>query len=196
MNKKTLSRSPSQSRLNILAITFQILINLSCLSSLGLCFSNSEIPQTKSRNLQVYAKFSESGIFYKIEFPKNDVTGTGDKLQDSPYKALCFLKNCPFKCCVGEIYSLECASEQKCQEFVDSYFVGNVASAVIFPIFFFTVFLVSFYCYLKRSKKCGLSFLLAFGSMIIITIPILLFIIWKYKLFPLCEKIEDVGKER
>lgn len=143
------------------------------------------------QRIQDYVKFSSSGIFYNIQFPRNDITGTGDILQDSPYRSLCIIKNCPFKCCTGEIYSLTCASESQCKEFYDAYTLGNVIAAIIFPVFFFSVFLIFLIFFYKRSKNCGLSTLLAFGCTFIFTIPIILFVIWKFKLFKLCEDGEE-----
>jgi hypothetical protein len=147
--------------------------------------------ENKETRIQDYVKFSDMGIFYNIQFPKNDITGTGDILQDSPYRSLCVLKNCPFKCCTGEINALVCASQEQCKEFYDAYTVGNVIAAVIFPIFFFSIFLIFFICFHKRCKKIGLSALLAFGCTFIFTIPIIIFVIWKFKLFKLCDENEE-----
>lgn len=135
------------------------------------------------RNLQDYIKYSNDGIFYKIEFPKNDITGTGDKLQDVPYKTLCIIKNCPNTCCLGEIDALVCGTKEECKQFYDTSIVGNIVAAVIIPIFILSVFILAFYCFYKRSKNKGLSALFAFACIFIITIPLVIWYLWKYKPF-------------
>jgi hypothetical protein len=150
--------------------------------------------ENKETRIQDYVKFSSSGIFYNIQFPKNDITGTGDILLDSPYRSLCIIKNCPNKCCTGEINALVCASQEQCKEYYDAYSVGNVIAAVIFPVFFFTVFLIFLICFYKKTKKFGLSALLAFGCTFIFTIPFIIYIIWKYKLFKLFGEEEQENK--
>lgn len=175
---------------NKLFLLFSFTISLSLLFPTSTSNSKEFLTQKKTqfRNMQDYVKFSDKSIFYKTEFPKNDITGTGDILQDSPYKALCIIKNCPNKCCIGDINALVCASASQCQEFYDTSIIGNVIAAIIFPLFFLAVFLVCFHCFHKRCKDKGLSALLAFFCIFIITIPIVLFVIWKYKLFPEPEK--------
>lgn len=151
-------------------------------------FISSSFLSESQRYLQTqnYVKFSDSGIFYKIEFPKNDITGTGDILQDSPYRALCIVKRCPNLCCTGEIDSMICGTKDQCKSFYDNSIIPNVVAAVIFPLFFISVFIL-FYCFFyKKSNKKRLSLLLAFCCIFIITIPIVLYLIWKYKLFDLC----------
>ena len=156
--------------------------------------TSSFLENIKTRNLQEYVKFSDTGIFYNIKFPKNDITGTGDKLQDSAYRALCITKRCANQCCTGEINDLICASQEQCKQFYDTSIVGNVAAAIIIPISIVIIFFVAFHCFYQKSKKKGMSALLAFGCIFIITIPLVIFIIWKYKLFKLCEEDEE-GKK-
>ena len=148
---------------------------------------------TRYLQTQNYIKFTGSGIYYKIDYVKNDITGTGDILQDSPYRALCIVKKCPNVCCLGEINSLTCGTAAQCQQFYDTSIIPNVVMACIFPIFFLAVFLIAFYCFYKKSNKKRLSALLAFGCIFIITIPLVLFIIWKRKLFSInfCGECND-----
>ena len=107
--------------------------------------TSSFLENIKTRNLQEYVKFSDTGIFYNIKFPKNDITGTGDKLQDSAYRALCITKRCANQCCTGEINDLICASQEQCKQFYDTSIVGNVAAAIIIPISIVIIFFVAFY---------------------------------------------------
>ena len=156
---------------SLTALLFPILISSSFLENLN------------TRNLQDYIKYSSGGVYYLIDFPKNDITGTGDKLQDVPYKTLCIIKNCPSTCCTGEINELVCGTQEQCKQFYDNSIVGNVVAAIILPIFFIAIFFIAFHCFYKRSKNWALSALLAFCCMFILTIPIVIWYIWKFKPF-------------
>jgi hypothetical protein len=146
------------------------------------------------RNLQNfdYVKFRVDSIYYKLEFIMNDITGSGNKLKDVPYKSLCITKNCPNICCIGDIDSMTCGSIEQCKTFYDAYIVGNVIESVIFPVFFVFIFLIFFYFFNKYSNNKPLSALLAFCCIFIITIPLVFCYIVKFKPFEKTEKNEYV----
>lgn len=130
-----------------------------------------------------YIKFSSDSIYYKLKFMKNDITGTGNRLKDVPYRTICVLKNCPNICCIGDIDSMVCGGKDQCKEFYDDSIYGNIVAAVIFPILFLGIF-VFFYCVFNKisdGKNKALSALLAFSCMFVITIPFVIFFIWKFK---------------
>jgi len=138
---------------------------------------------------QQFLQFSEKSVYYKTEYPKNDITGTGDKLQDIPYRALCILKNCITGCCVGDIDKIQCGTEENCNTYFGSTRRGNVAAAVIIPIAVTAIF-VGFYLILryKYFVKWDLSAVLAFTAMFVITIPLVIWYLMKYKPFGEADK--------
>lgn len=179
------------SKYNKKSIIFFSLVALLCpllISSTFLRNINERILQTQN-----YIKYTGSGIYYKIDYPKNDITGTGDILQDSPYRALCIVKQCPNICCLGEINGLTCGTATQCKQFYDTSIIPNVVSAILFPLFFLGIFLIAYFCFYKKSNKKCLSAALAFACIFIITIPFVLLFIWKRKLFPInfCGECSD-----
>lgn len=127
--------------------------------------------ETQARNLQ-YTQFSSSGIYYTLKYPKNDITGTGDILQDVSFKVMCVIKKCPGGCCIGELNNVQCATAEDCKMYFDSTRVGNVAAAIIIPISVTALFIIFLILFLKKYKlACDISFLLAFTCMFVITIP-------------------------
>jgi hypothetical protein len=152
---------------------------------LPLLISSTFLKNINERYLQTqnYIKYTGSGIYYKIDYPKNDITGTGDILQDSPYRALCIVKQCSNICCLGDINSLTCGTREQCQQFYDTSVIPNVVGAVLGPLIILAIFLIAYFCFLTKSNKKCLSALLALACIFIITIPFVLFFIWKRKLF-------------
>jgi len=121
-------------------------------------------------------KFVSNSIYYVTKFPKNNISGTGDKLNDIPYRAICLLKNCNSGCCVGEINFMTCGLEINCTAYKDHEFNLVAAPAAIIPIcvlFFLFVFILIF---TKRNKYsfCK-SVLLAVICLGVITIPFVLY---------------------
>lgn len=135
-------------------------------------------PHKSLRNLQ-YAQFSSSGIYYNLEFQKNDITGTGDKLLDNPYKTLCYIKKCVSGCCIGEINDLQCAKAEDCKIFFDSTKKGKIAAAIVVPIIVTSIFFISFFVYKKLKIDTKISLVMAFYSIFVITIPFIILYINK-----------------
>lgn len=147
------------------------------------------LPEKTQRSLQ-YVEFSSNGIYYLLEYQKNDITGTGDKLQDVPYKALCIIKACENSCCTGDITNMQCGTAEECKTYFDSTRRGNVAAAVIIPIAVTVIFfLVFFLLWKKYNVSWDLSALLSFICMFVITIPFVIWYVKKYK--PLDENSTD-----
>ena len=168
---------------SIIALLFPLLTSSTFLKNI-----NTRFLQLQTQN---YITYTNAGIYYKIDFPKNDITGTGDLLQDQPYRALCIVKQCPNVCCLGDINEMRCGTSANCQEFYNNYSIPYIVMAIIFPLFFVAIFFIAFCFFYKKSNKKRLSFLLALGCIFIITIPIVLYIIWKRKLFTLCGECND-----
>lgn len=132
----------------------------------------NEYNKSANRNLQ----FTDKSIYYNIPFPQNNITGTGDKMKDVPYNALCNILNCESGCCVGEINSLVCGDKILCDEYIDYSRYRVVMPAVIVPIFvvlFFTFMTLIFmkknnYSFLKSTFLAGLC-------LFVITIPCVLY---------------------
>lgn len=164
----------------ILLLTLTIILSLISLTTQK---ASVFLQETDQRTLQ-YIEYNPKGIYYLLEFPKNDITGTGDKLQDIPYKALCIIKACESACCTGDITSMKCGTAEECKTFFDSTRRGNVAAAVIIPIAVTAIFFVAFFLLWKKFKvSWDLSALLAFICMFVVTIPFVILYVWKYKPF-------------
>jgi len=172
---------------NLIKTKFTAIIILVCIN---LIFTSEFLYDNSSRNLQQqqYVEYSNNGVFYTLNYPKNDITGTGDKLQDSPYKVLCILKACPGGCCIGEINNLQCETAENCKMYFDSTRKGNVAAAVIIPIVVTAIFLIAFFLLRKYYNKASLFYiaLLSFICMLVITIPFVILYLIKAQPFGEC----------
>lgn len=145
--------------------------------------SHNFLWETNQRSLQ-YVEFSSKGIYYLLNFEKNDVTGTGDKLQDVPYKAICIIKACENSCCKGDIDKIQCGTADECKIFLDSTRKGSVAAAIVIPIIVTAIFFITFFVLWKKFNVAWeLSALLAFICMFVVTIPFAILFLIKYKPF-------------
>ena len=155
----------------ILLLNFYLIISTQpSIDNLPSLKDHTIIP-TKNRNL-----FSSKSIYYKTEFRQNNITGTGDILKDVPYKVLCQILNCKSGCCEGDITNVFCSSEASCKNWAYHKIAGTVTAAVVSPICIVLFFTFVFMFFYKRNKFSVLkSFILAFFSLFIITIPYLLY---------------------
>jgi hypothetical protein len=61
---------------------------------------------------------SKITIYYSTHFDiANNVTGTGNKLADMPYQAICKSLLCSTNCCEGDMNDMVCGTEVSCQEY-------------------------------------------------------------------------------
>lgn len=156
---------------------FFLLIITSSFFSIHASSKNSELNRSNlsnknnkenQRNLQ----FTTKSVFYTIPFPKNNITGTGDIMNDVPYKALCNILNCNSGCCVGEIDSMSCGDKINCDKYFDYKQYRVIAPAVIVPICVFLFIILLYLVFRKRNKYSILkSLFLAVLSIFIISIP-------------------------
>lgn len=169
------------------SIIFRFLI----MTFIPLVIMSNFLPKSNSRNLQ-YVEFSTNGVYYELTFPKNSITGTGDRLQDVPYKALCVIKTCPSNCCSGDINNMQCATVEDCKLYFDSTRKGHVAAAVIIPIAVTAIFLTAYLILFLRYKVNGwISAFIAFICMFVVTIPFVIWYLIKAKPFGICDKASD-----
>lgn len=124
------------------------------------------------RNLQ----YSLNSIYYNIAYPANDITGTGDKLKDVPYKVLCKILSCVSGCCVGEIDNMRCGLAADCKVYSDYSKVPGMVAAIVIPIGVF-ILLVAFCFYLVKYRKYSFakSFCMCFGCLCVVAIPFVLY---------------------
>ncbi len=136
--------------------------------------SSSVKPQTDLiiRNLQ----FSSKSVYYIKPFPKNNITGTGDMMEDSAYDALCKILSCDSGCCVGNIDSISCGDGALCLVYIDYEAARVIAPAVIVPIFVILFVTLLILIFIMRNKySFWKSFLLAVLCLFVITIPCVLY---------------------
>jgi len=132
----------------------------------------NQINFQKERNLQ----YNFKSIYYNIVYPANDITGTGDKLKDVPYKVLCKIMKCESGCCVGEIDNMRCGLEEDCKIYTNYSNLPGLVAAIIVPIGVFFVFLLLF-IFLTKYKKynCGKTLLICLACLFVVTIPIVIY---------------------
>ena len=124
------------------------------------------------RNLQ----FSLNSIYYNIVYPANNITGTGDKLKDVPYKVLCKVLSCVSGCCVGEIDNMRCGAAADCKVYSNYAEMPGIIAAIVVPIGVFILF-IAFCIYLMKYRKysfCG-ALCMFFGILFVVSIPVVLY---------------------
>jgi hypothetical protein len=96
-------------------------------------------------------KTSRVTIYYTPHFDiNNNVTGTGDKLADIVYQAICNQMMCS-SCCEGEINEMYCGSVENCIEYINYTKMITIVVAVCVSVggFLLLTFLI---CVDKRNK--------------------------------------------
>ena len=125
-----------------------------------------------NRNIQ----FTSKSIYYIIPYPKNNITGTGDIMEDSAFKALCKILSCDSGCCVGKIDSIRCGEKAICDVYNDYVTARIVVPAVIVPIVVVLFLILMILIFMKRNEYSLMkSVFLAFLCLFVITIPCVLF---------------------
>lgn len=84
-------------------------------------------------------------IYYEKKiYLDNDLTGTGNKLKDVVYLALCKTLKCPYDCCHGPIDQLKCADEVNCKNYKDIAYrlkTVKIIILVLLPYILFSILL-------------------------------------------------------
>lgn len=157
---------------NILFLMFLLNIIFSTICSKNVNFQNIDTPANKIRNLQ----YALNSIYYNIVYPANDITGTGDRLKDVPYKVLCKIMSCNTGCCVGEIDNMRCGVQSDCKTYSDYSKIPGMVAAIVIPIAVFLI-LIAFFVFLTKFKKysVGGAFCMCFGCLFVITIPVVIY---------------------
>lgn len=140
---------------------------------------------SNKRNLQ----YGLNSIYYNIAYPANDITGTGDRLKDVPYKVLCKILSCVSGCCVGEIDNMRCGLAADCKVYSDYANLPGMIAAIVVPIGVFFL-LIAFSFYLVKFKKyscCG-AFCMCAGLVFIVTIPIVIYYLFFKKYYSVTSK--------
>lgn len=159
------------------------------MSFIPLVLMSNFLPVSIPRGLQ-YVEYPPKGVYYEITFLKNSITGTGDRLQDVPYKAICVIKTCQSNCCSGDINNMLCATVEDCKMYFNSTRKGNIAAAVIIPIAVTAIFLSAFLLLFMKFKVNGwISAFIAFICMFVITIPFVIWYLWKNKSLAITDRV-------
>lgn len=159
----------------LLLISFLYLIsNISSSTSISI---NQNILK-KNRNLQ----YSLGSIYYELQYPINDLTGTGDRLKDVPYKVLCKILACDTGCCVGEIDKMSCGISTDCAIYLESLNTNRLVIAVCIVVILLVIFFILLIVFKKVFEfSYYTSLCLTLGSMSIILIPYVVYYIIKEK---------------
>lgn len=159
------------------------------LSHVNMSQSKGALISSEERNLQ----YSMKSIYYDLVYPSNDLTGTGDKLKDVPYKVLCKIIACTTGCCVGEIDNMRCGAANDCKTYKDYSNMGGVIAAIVVPI---SVTIILVFLTLLFNKKwkytCCTSFVMALGCIFIIPLPFIIYCICKKD----CSVTAEKNKEK
>jgi hypothetical protein len=130
----------------------------------------------QSRNLQ----YSIGSVYYELQYPLNDLTGTGDRLKDVPYKVKCKILACETGCCVGEIDKMSCGPQMDCAIYLDK--LNNMTISIVVPVVigFFVIFAILLFTFLKIYKiPLFTSICLSLGCLSIILIPWVIYFVYK-----------------
>lgn len=137
--------------------------------------NTNQLNKNQSRNLQ----YSIGSVYYELQFPANDLTGTGDRLKDVPYKVKCKILACETGCCVGEIDKMSCGPQTDCAIYSESVRILTISIAVPIVVGLFIIFLILFFTFLKVYKlSCCLSTGLSLACFIIILIPLVIYLVY------------------
>jgi hypothetical protein len=81
-------------------------------------FISQKIDRDKGLRI-LRSRGGHSSIYYSIpkDFPINNVTGTGNKLDDVTYRKTCINLKCISDCCEGDIKKLYCGLQQNCEKY-------------------------------------------------------------------------------
>jgi len=163
-------KRPNMKKALLYMFLLNVLLSAVCLKKIWI--DNSRENNEPRRNLQ----YSLNSIYYNIVYPANDITGTGDKLKDVPYKVVCKILNCVSGCCVGEIDNMRCGAIADCKVYSDYSKVPGMIAAIVVPIGVFILLAALFYYLLKHRKySCSTAFCMCLGCIFVITIPIVLY---------------------
>ena len=156
----------------LLIISFLYLMSPIC--SIKSAKSRNKTPE--SRNLQ----YSMGSIYYELEFPINNLTGTGDRLKDVPYMVQCKIMACSTGCCVGQIDKMSCGPEADCLIYLDSSKKGMTIIIICVVVIFFMIFIILFLIFKKFFKfSNSAATCLSLGCISIILIPCIIFFVFK-----------------
>ncbi len=167
MDNKTLINKPRK-----ILFYFAILSLIFCNVYSKKIYHQANENKNDKRNLQ----FSLNSIYYNLPYPANDITGTGDKLKDVPFRVLCKILACESKCCVGEIDNIRCGLLEDCLIYSDYSKIPGMICAIVIPIGVFII-LVFLFVFLLKYKKYDWSVALCMclGCLFILTIPVVIY---------------------
>jgi hypothetical protein len=87
-----------------------------------------------SSSVEVNIHTRKLGVLYtKPYLVDNSLTGTGIKVKDTAYKAICSLLECSSGCCYGDINTMTCGDKPTCDNF-KSYFTWESVKTVAYII--------------------------------------------------------------
>ena len=157
---------------NILFYIALFNILFATITSKKISTENLENQKQNKRNLQ----YAMNSIYYNLMYPANDITGTGDKLKDVPYKVLCKILACNSGCCVGEVDNMRCGVADDCKVYSNYAGIPGMVIAIVVPIAVFLILVFLFVFFMKYKKySCVKSFCLCLGCLFIVTIPIVIY---------------------
>lgn len=160
----------------ILSFLYLMTFITSSISSYSNSIKNTQ--EKRIRNLS----YTIGSIYYELQYPLNDLTGTGDRLKDVPYKVQCKLLACESGCCVGEINKMRCGPEADCAIYLDSVNTNITIIAVCVIVVLLIIFLILFVTFKKVFKfSNSASACLSLGCMSILFIPWVIYFICKEK---------------
>lgn len=138
--------------------------------------SSPAVEINNKRNLQ----YSLGSIYYELIYPINNLSGTGDRLKDVPYKVLCKIKQCDTGCCIGEIDKMECGATDQCVLYLDESRKPTLLAGIIIPVALLIIFIILFIVFLKCYKlPAGQSICFSLGCLTIVLIPCVAYFVYQ-----------------
>ena len=151
------------------------LIAFLSLISLITCSAVEITSKIQSRNL-----YSLGSIYYELEYPINNLSGTGDRLKDVPYQVQCKIKKCDTGCCIGEINNQKCGLQADCALYLDESKKPTLLAGIIIPVGLLIIFIILFITFTKVYKlPTGQSICFSLGCLTLVLIPCVAYFVYQ-----------------
>jgi hypothetical protein len=107
------------------------------------------------------SRHSKKNIYYYTIYKPNNITGTGNLLEDTAYRTICATLACSYGCCNGDINVMKCGTEADCDEYNSYKLIGKIIMIIILSLvgLFFILCLALKVC--NRNKTTKENMLLA-----------------------------------
>lgn len=154
---------------------FQAFTMLILLLEAVFAFGNNDLKMMKKRELATTSKYTP--LYSKPFDMDNNLTGTGNRLKDSVYNAICSTLKCNTLCCEGHINQMTCGKEENCVKYQEYLEMVKIITATVIPWGIALVISIMGFCWSKGSNKWQNFWLCIIGFLLL---PITIFVLIYY----------------